>query len=417
MLQVLRKSKQLRGEHGSITIKKVLDRGYNELQQLRLGRFEPEQRGWFGIDDKVLIVNRWKADNELLSYPSSTEVYELARKLTREWGLYDESDRHEVTFQSLVNGKSSVEITRGIFKTPREEQRLDEVLKEMVDEVSARMGLMPFYAGQDPAIEAKSYGHHVHFSAGSPLDTMLLYLEMRNDLWRATSFSANSPLFNFDDEESGDEPVLMCSRLGRTHVVKLCPPTYKVTDKSLKVMEPDEISAKAYPLLIDNRTGTVEVRASDIDVCSSATVAYIVLLLHTRQRQIEQARVVNIYDNNTIQWNMDQAKRYGLSDRGSVDVIVDGEAVDLPIQEEMKRHWEDEMLPTLQSLGGMEFIPEHVLEVIEERIYSGAIPAQRVVDEYSNTLARGHDRITALAAAQEPNLFRAGNYFRDEIRD
>ena len=54
------------------------------------------------------------------------------------------------------------------------------------------------------------------------------------------------------------------------------------------------LDTKYYPLLIDNLTGTLEVRASDIDQRSSATVAYITLLLRALQKDFLKERTIRL---------------------------------------------------------------------------------------------------------------------------
>ncbi|MEA2037759.1 MAG: hypothetical protein U9O94_09695, partial [Nanoarchaeota archaeon] len=275
-------------------------------------------------------------------------------------------------------------------------------VREELENVAFFFKLKPLYSGMEQLTETKSYGHHVHWSAGSVLETMLLYLEMRNELWRIAAFSANSPNLN------APSPI-MNDRLGNTYVHKLVPSICPISQESIDRIHEFGFGEKEEPLLISQEHGTLEVRASDLDPRSSATVAYIVLMLRRIQNKLKHNPNVTIYDDSLIEENMNAAKRYAVSNQGYVTALIDGEMARVPIQEELKRHYEENIEPVLRRMQGTykRFGVDYVSKFIEDemctRIYDGNTPAQRQIDVFNRALKKSNHK-DALIAAQKINF-------------
>ncbi len=395
------KNNRLEGKHGVVHYKTIDQLTCARLAAIEVPRYRPEEFGWFGIDEKIILLQKNGERGKILA--SARQLDELEDILKQE--IKKNSGNIEIHFERSMHGRSSIEITRGIFKTPWQEFQIDKIIREMMEAAAAKAQVIPLYSGKEHLTGTRSYGHHVHWSAGGPLETLLLYSSMRNELWRVTAFGANSPVF--------DKTVLWHSeRLGNTFVTEVVPKTYKINQAAVRKMEPFSENVKKYPLLLDNSTGTLEVRASDIDPRSSATVAYITLLLRTEQQKIREQQSLAIYSDDLIYHNMMAAKRHGLSDHGRVEILREQEVGNVSIRQEMIRHYEQEILPILRQLQkghDGKFIHRQQLEEIERRIYDGQTPAQRQIDRYQKVRHTGSHQ-QGLIAAQKLNFYTRKKY-------
>ncbi len=395
------------GKTKIITINKIYERAYNQLIRISDSCFPGKEYGLFGIEEKVLIIPE-DCSNEDAVDELSKRVNSRFKKLTR-----GNKPRFQVECLEDGRGVYCLEIRKGIFRTPMAELRFDRIVKNELEEACYKLGLKPLYAGMDLLNEdRKSYGHHIHWSAGGPLHSLLTYIGMRNELWRVAAFSANSP-----DIDIYGCVYSMNHRLGNTYVTNICPPKYDLSWGEVEQVSRG-ISDKNYPLLIDDITGTVEVRASDIDPKSSATVAYITLLLRAIKDEIIKTRKFQLFDYETLNHNMTIAKEHAISNKGKVEVVIDQKKVRMPIQDEMKRHYKEVIEPTLEKMIqkyeklGRVFIHPDVIDEIHSRIYKGLTPAQKLINTYKKCRRKKMSHRESLVAAQRLNLFNKGNYFK-----
>ncbi len=368
---------------------------YIRLSLVKIDRFLPEEFGQFGIDGKLIIIDadtrKAVSDERLVDKLQDNMNARFRGLLKKPYADF------KVIFKTTFETKSNLEITRGVFRTPYQEYVFDKMVDGVLEEEAEKLGLMPLYSGIEPISGRKSYGFHFHWSAGSVLDTALLFNALRGELWRIVAFSANS----FSEKDMFG-PEMMCSRLGNTLVYKLGIEEIKLTEDELRVCEVEnEVPGSEFPLLIHRETGTLEVRAADVDPNYFATVAYTNLLLRALQSRIAATKEVPCVSPELMQDQILQAKEYSITDAQEIDAIIGREIVKVPIRQEMIRHWEQELEPVLaalhpyrkpgpkrkfdQSFKGP-FVPKSVIREIQTRIYDGLTPAARYVEAYKEAL-------------------------------
>ncbi len=388
------------------------EKDYGRLCTISDEVFDPAHRGQFGIDEKVQILNPnmsvafvWDLRCLLSDVRKRLEA-QINEKRKR---LEDPSARVK---EYKDFGKPCLEAMKGVFTTPQQELNLDRIVREIINEEAKSRILAALYTGRELLHGTRAYGHHLHWSAGGMLDTLLLYDALQAHLWRITAFSANSPRITEDGKV-----IAMCDRLGKTYVKKLVPPFLEIYPKQLRrIMKNgyDTHEYKVHPLLIHKSTGTVEVRASDIDPRSSATIAYIVIIISALSRKIEQAHELDFYSDGLLLSNFNTAKRYAVSNEGVVWQYEDGNLKRVPLQQEMIRHWETELEPELERLQKLHhgrYMPQCLINEIKARIYQGLTPAMRQVNAYKRGIEEHGRHTQALLAAQRCNLFIPENYF------
>jgi len=390
-------------EGGLVTIKEISSGLYGRLSSIRSREFSPSQYGMFGVEDELLILqnNDWcpSGNLELLATRLQKRFEEIRKK---------RNISSEIEFEDV--GDSLLEIRRGVFQRPMEEFILDKIIKEEIEKITYKMGLRPVYTGKIniPYLESFS-SQDFHFSAGNPLNSILFHDGMRNDLWRIVAFSANSPTF-----DRNGRIELMNSRFGKSYVKILVPQFCIVSKEKLNYIFKHGFSTKRYPLKINQRFGTNEVRASDLDPRSAADVAYTLLLSYSICEKLSEEVV--IYDRDIIKKNIESAKKYAISDKGEVEVLLDGEIVKRPIKQEMIRHYKEVIVPLMErkifeyGKQGMEFIHQCVIDEIEDRI-NGNTPGKRYIKKL-RTLLSSLPQEEALLRAHEVNLFNQRNYFK-----
>ncbi len=385
---------------------------YRRLSLVKIERFLPEEFGQFGIDGKLIIIKadtrRAVNDIRLVDKLQDNLNMRFRRLIKKPYADF------KIIFTRPLEAKSNLEITRGVFRTPYQEWVFDRMVDSVLEEEAEKLGLKPLYAGIEPFTERKSYGFHLHWSAGSVLDTALLFNALRGELWRIVAFSANS-----FSEKTCFEPEKMCSRLGSTLVSRLAAPEIVISKSELRVCEQEnEVPSYEFPLLIHRETGTLEVRAADVDPNYFATVAYTNLLLRALQSRISATKKVPCVSLELMEAQVLQAKEYSITDAEEIDSIIGREVVKVPIRQEMIRHWEQELEPILATLRPYrkpgpkgkfdrsfngQFVPKSVIREIQTRIYDGVTPAARYVEAYKEAL-KDNPRDKAMFIAQGVNL-------------
>ena len=145
------------GPNRSVTIYLIDRELYRYSNRRKQFKFKPEEKGLFGIDQKVMLLSH---EDETPSKTSAPEIVKFRRILD------ERLNNSGSTFltQNLKANQSQIEIRRGIFLTPLEEIVNDHKVKEALMDVSRQTGIAPYYGGSEYFTGLKSWGFHLHYS-------------------------------------------------------------------------------------------------------------------------------------------------------------------------------------------------------------------------------------------------------------